>query len=185
MTTIIGLSGSLRRQSFNTALLRVAAELMPAGATLAIHTLHGIPLFDADEEAAHGVPPAVAALKEAIVAADGLLVATPEYNNGVPGVLKNGIDWLSRPPADIPRVFGGRPVAIVGASPGGFGTVLAQAAWLPVMRTLGATVFAGGRVAVSRAGSVFDQTGAIGDEAVRRQLRTFLSGFVQSIGSRQ
>lgn len=181
MTTIVGLSGSLRRHSFNTALLRAAAGLMPAGATLDIRTLHGIRLFNADDEAAHGIPAPVVELKEAIVSADGLLLATPEYNNSLPGVLKNGIDWLSRPPVDIKRVFGGKPVAIVGASAGGFGTVLSQAAWLPVMRTLGAAVWAGGRLVVPRAGNVFGREDTLIDESVRQQLQVFLTGFVASL----
>ena len=100
MTRLVGLSGSLRRGSFNTALLRAAATLMPADATLDIRTLHGIPLFDADLETSAGLPERVAELKEAVVAADGLLLATPEYNNGIPGVFKNAIDWLSRPAAE-------------------------------------------------------------------------------------
>jgi hypothetical protein len=82
-------------------------------------------------ETADEIPERVSALKEAIVAADGLLLATPEYNNSMPGVFKNAVDWLSRPPADIGRVFGGKPVAVLGASPGGFGTILSQNAWLP------------------------------------------------------
>ena len=109
MTALIGLSGSLRRGSFNTALLRTAATLLSADATLDIHTLHGIPLYDADLEASAGLPERVMALKEAIVAADGLLLATPEYNNGIPGVFKNAIDWLSRPASDVRTIssFGG------------------------------------------------------------------------------
>src|SRR5690606_13011603 len=99
---------------------------------------------------------AVATLKEEIAAADGLLVVTPEYNNSIPGVLKNAIDWLSRPAADIARVFGGRPVALIGASPGGFGTLLSQTAWLPVFKTLGAQLWSGGKLMVSRAATVFD-----------------------------
>lgn len=94
--------------------------------------------IDEIAEALEWQPEPVKALKEAIVAADGLLLATPEYNNSIPGVFKNAIDWLSRPPADIKRVFGGMPVALTGASPGGFGTILSQNAWLPVFRTLGA-----------------------------------------------
>ena len=137
VTKLIGISGSLRRGSFNTALLRAAAEFVPDGAELTVETIHGIPLYDADVETADGIPERVAALKEAIVAADGMLLATPEYNNSMPGTFKNAIDWLSRPPADIGRVFGGKPVAVLGASPGGFGTVLSQNAWLPVLRTLG------------------------------------------------
>ncbi|MCA8889598.1 MAG: NAD(P)H-dependent oxidoreductase, partial [Parvularculaceae bacterium] len=133
MTRLLGLSGSLRKGSFNSALLRNAAELAPDGVSFDIRTLHGIPLYNADEEAAHGLPDAVASLKEAIIAADGVLLATPEYNNGIPGVFKNAIDWASRPPDDIARVFHGRHFAILGASPGGFGTLLAQNHWLPVL----------------------------------------------------
>lgn len=181
MARILGLSGSLRAGSFNTALLRAAAELMPAGSSLEIATLHGIPLYDGDLEAREGIPPAVQALKERIAGCDGLLLATPEYNNGVPGVLKNGIDWLSRPPADIPRVFGDRPVAILGASPGAFGTLLSQNAWLPVLRTLGTRAWFGGRLLVSRAGAVFDAEGAMVDDKVRGQLQQFLQGFVASL----
>ena len=99
----------------------------------------------------------------------------------MPGVLKNAIDWLSRPPADIPRVFGNRPVAIIGASPGGFGTVLAQNAWLPVVRTLGMRPWFGGRLMVSRAGNVFDQAGELVDDTVREQLRKFVRGFSQFV----
>ncbi len=181
MTTILGLSGSLRQGSFNTALLRAAGTLMPEGASLRIETVAGIPLYDADDEAADGLPAAVVRLKDAIVAADGLLIATPEYNNGIPGVAKNAIDWLSRPPSDIPRVFRDRPVALVGASPGGFGTILAQDAWLPVLRTLGADFWAGGRLMVSRAGNVFGSDGALNDAGIREQLQKFLAGFVAHV----
>ncbi len=184
MITLIGLSGSLRRQSFNTSLLRAAAGMMPEGATLDLRTLHGIPVYNADDEAATGIPPAAAALKDAIAAADGLLLSTPEYNNSIPGVTKNGIDWLSRPPADVKRVFGGKPVAIISASPGGFGAVLSQTAWLPVMKTLGASVWAGPRLTVSRAGSVFAEDGSLTDGTIREQLKKFVAGFVASLQSR-
>ena len=177
-TTLIGISGSVRAASFNSALLRVAAAECPADAVIRIESIAAIPLYNGDEEAAHGVPPVVARLKDAIAAADGLLLVTPEYNNGVPGVAKNAIDWLSRPPADIKRVFGGKPVALAGASPGGFGTVLAQNAWLPVFRTLGADLWPGGRLLVSRAGGVFDDKGEIKDEAMRENVRRFVAGFV-------
>jgi NAD(P)H-dependent FMN reductase len=178
MTTIVGISGSLRQGSFNTALLRAAAAAMPHGAELRIESIRAIPLYDGDLERDAGIPPAVQALKDAIAAADGLLLATPEYNNSVPGVMKNAIDWLTRPPADIPRVFGAKPVAILGATPGGFGTVLAQNAWLPVLRVLGTRPWFGGRLAVARAANVFDANGALTDQAVAQQLRAFVEGFV-------
>src|SRR4029450_165291 len=100
------------------------------------------------------------ALKQRIKACDGVLLVTPEYNNGIPGVMKNAIDWLSRPASEIADIFGHRAVAVMGASPGGFGTILAQNAWLPVLRTLGTRPWFGGRLMGSRAGPVFHQGGA-------------------------
>ncbi|MBR0681591.1 NAD(P)H-dependent oxidoreductase [Roseomonas eburnea] len=181
---MIGLSGSLRGASLNTALLRAAARSMPDGATLEVETIHGIPLYDGDLEAAEGIPARVAELKERIAAADALLLVTPEYNNSIPGAFKNAIDWLSRPPADIRRVFGARPVALIGASPGGFGTILAQNAWLPVLRTLGMDLWAGGRLMLSRAQGVFGADGALTDATAEKQLRAFLQGFVAFVASR-
>lgn len=178
MLTVIGLSGSLRRGSYNAAVLRAAASLMPADSVLRIESIAAIPLYDGDVETDSGIPEAVAQLKEAIAAADGLLLVTPEYNNSIPGVAKNAIDWLSRPPADIARVFGGKPVALAGASPGGFGTILAQNAWLPVFRTLGADFWPGGRLLISRAASVIDVNGEITDAATRDNLAKFVRGFV-------
>jgi chromate reductase, NAD(P)H dehydrogenase (quinone) len=177
MTKVLGISGSLRRGSYNSALLRAAARLMPAESALEIASIRGIPLFDGDVEA-QGIPATVAQLKEAMVAADGVLLVTPEYNNSLPGVFKNAIDWLSRPAADIKRVFGGRHFAVIGASPGGFGTVLSQAAWLPVLRTLGTQPWFGARLMVARAGGVFDEAGNLKDAAIEEQLRQFLAGYV-------
>jgi NAD(P)H-dependent FMN reductase len=179
MTRILGISGSLRAGSYNTALLRAARSVAPDGADLEAATLHGIPLYDGDLEQREGLPAAVTALKEKVAASDAVLLVTPEYNNGIPGVFKNAIDWLSRPAADIARVFGGRPFAVIGASPGGFGTILAQAAWLPVLRTLGVRYWSGGRLMVSRAQQVFDEHGEAKDEATREQLRKFVAGFAE------
>jgi len=178
MTKIIGIAGSLRAGSYNASLLRAAANLMPAGATLEIGTIKGIPLYDGDLEDKEGIPQAVALLKDQIIAADGILLVTPEYNNSMPGVLKNAMDWLSRPPADSARVFGNRPIAVTGASPGNFGTILAQNAWLPVLRTLGMRPWFGGRLMVSRAATVFNEAGEMVDEKMKAQLQQYLQGFV-------
>ena len=183
MIKVLGISGSLRRGSYNSALLRAAASLMPDAATLDIASIRGIPLYDGDVET-QGIPAAVSQLKQAIVAADGVLLATPEYNNSLPGVLKNAIDWLSRPSSDIKRVFGGKPFAMMGASAGGFGTILSQTAWLPVLRTLGTQPWFGARLLVSRAANVFDETGGIKDAAVEEQLKKFLAGYVSFLRSR-
>jgi chromate reductase, NAD(P)H dehydrogenase (quinone) len=179
MTKIVGVAGSLRSGSLNAALLRAAVDLMPAGAALEIGTIKGIPLYDGDVEQAEGIPDTVTLLKEQIAVADALLLVTPEYNNSIPGVFKNALDWLSRPPADSARIFKGRRVAVIGASPGGFGTILSQNAWLPVLRTLGMEPWFGGRLMVSRAGKVFNENGELVDEQVRDQLREFNRNFVE------
>jgi NAD(P)H-dependent FMN reductase len=119
----------------------------------------------------------VDALKERIVRSDGLLIATPEYNNSMPGVAKNVIDWLSRPPDDADRVFKNLPVAVMGTSPGRFGTVLAQNAWLSVFRTLEMTPYFGDRVALPQAARLFDEHLTIADELIRGVLRHFIHGF--------
>jgi NAD(P)H-dependent FMN reductase len=179
MTRILGISGSLRTGSYNTALLRAAKSAAESSIELEVATLHGIPLYDGDVEERDGLPESVATLKEKIVASDGVLLVTPEYNNGIPGVFKNAIDWLSRPPSDAPRVFRDRPFALIGASPGGYGTILAQNGWLPVLRTLGVRHWTGGRLMVSRADHVFDEAGGIKDEAIRGQLARFIKGFAE------
>jgi chromate reductase, NAD(P)H dehydrogenase (quinone) len=177
MARLIGISGSLRQGSWNTALLRAAQSLAGPGVELDVATLHGIPLYDGDLEKREGVPQAVSELKERIVASDGVLLVTPEYNHGIPGVFKNAIDWLSRPPDDIARVFKGRPFALIGATPGGFGTMLAQTAWLPVFRTLGVNYWSGARLMVPRAHKLFDEQGSLKDEDTRDKLAEFLAGF--------
>lgn len=177
MTKLLGISGSLRAQSLNTSLLRAAVPLLTPGVELEIATLHGIPLYDGDLEQKEGIPAAVSALRAKIVAADGVILATPEYNNSVPGVLKNAIDWLSRPPAEIGKTFGNKPYAVMGASMSGFGTILSQSAWLPVLRHLGARHWSGGRLMVSKAQQSFDGSGQLTDEAIAKQLGEFVAGF--------
>ena len=176
MVTIIGLCGSLRNGSFNRMLLNAAVELSPPGMTIEPESIGDIPLYDADVEE-QGTPVVVQRLKDRIVQADGLLIVTPEYNNSIPGVLKNAIDWLSRPAEDIPRVFRGRPVALLGATIGSGGTALSQAAWLPVLRFLGMRPWFERAVLISDAVRQFDGDGRVTDAAMRQRIRTFVEGF--------
>ena len=181
MVTIVGISGSLRKHSFNAGLLRAAAEAVPEGSKLVIESIKGIPLYDADVEATEGIPAVVSDLKERIAVADGLLMVTPENNNSIPGVFKNAIDWLTRPPEDRQRIFGNLPLGLMGATPGNFGTAFSQYAWLPVMRVLGAQVWSGKLMWVSGAMSKFDEEGNLVDDGVMKQLTKYMSGFVEWI----
>lgn len=179
MSRIIGLSGSLRKGSYNSALLRAASGLYPD--RIGIGSIRGIPLYDGDLEA-EGMPASVVDLQQRLIAAPGLLLVTPEYNSSMPGVLKNAVDWLSRPAPGIKNVFRDKPVALMGASPGGFGTILGQDAWLPVLRGLGCRQWAGGRLMVSGASAVFNQNGELLDESVRQRLEQFIEGFSEFCG---
>jgi chromate reductase len=181
MTTILAIAGSVRAKSYNQMLLRAAAAAVPAGTTVEHASIQGIPLYDGDAEAASGVPAVVEALKDRIARASGVLLVTPEYNNSIPGTFKNAIDWTTRPAADIARVYGGKPIGVIGASPGPAGTGLAQVAWLPVLRTLGTLPFFGARLLVSNAGKVFDEHGALTDAAVRTQLEKYMAAFAQFV----
>ena len=181
MTNLIGISGSLRKASFNTALLRAAATLLPADTSLDIRTLHGIPLYDGDLEAAQGVPASVSALKQAVIGADGVLLVTPEYNNGIPGRVQER-DRLAVAAFLRHRASVRRPDDRAdGDLPGPFGTTLSQAAWLPVLRTLGTSPWFGARLLVSHANDVFDPALAIKDAAVKERVRLFLAGFVDAV----
>ncbi len=181
MPTIVAISGSLRAKSFNTMLLHAAVAAAPEGTTFEVLSIRDVPLYDGDVEAATGAPPAVAALKAKIAAADGLLLVTPEYNGSIPGPFKNAIDWMSRPAAEIPRVFGGKPAGVIGATPGPGGTTLSQAAWLPVLRALGTVPYFGARLGVSGAGKVFDEHGQLTDAGVRAQVDKYVAGFAQFV----
>jgi NAD(P)H-dependent FMN reductase len=183
MVKLIGISGSLRKSSFNTALLNAAMASVGEGFILMAGTIKGIPLYDGDLEASDGIPTAVQTLKDLIQTADGVILFTPEYNNSIPGVFKNAIDWLSRPASEIPKIFGGRPFAIAGASPGNFGTQLSQNAWLSVLHTLGARIWSGKRLMVPHAGSVFDSDSRLVDEAPAKRLSDFVAAFADYAGS--
>ncbi|WP_323007081.1 NADPH-dependent FMN reductase [Pseudorhodobacter sp.] len=179
MTTILGLSGSLRRASFNAGLLRAASECVPDSVEIQIGSIRDVPLYDADMEGESGLPAAVQTLQEQLAAADGLLLVTPEYNNGIPGVFKNAIDWMSRGPGL--ELFVGKPVAVIGVSPGGFGTILAQNHWMPVLRTLRMRPWVEGRLMVSRATPLFDGDGNLTDAKTREQLAAFVAGFIGAL----
>jgi chromate reductase len=176
---ILALGGSLRRASKNRALLDEAAMLAPADIELDLSQLAvigSLPLFDQDILERDGPPAGVVELKDSLRAAAGLLLATPEYNWGIPGFLKNGIDWASRPSADIASVFGDLPVAVIGAGGGG-GTRLAQQAWLPVFRFLKMRPWFGQSLYVDHAGERFDERNRLTDDATRAQLRAVVTGF--------
>lgn len=170
MTAILALSGSLRRGSLNTALARAAVELAPDGVRVEVATLHGIPLYDGDVEAA-GMPDAVAALGDRLRAADALLLVSPEYNYGIPGVMKNGLDWLSRLQ---PQPFARKPVAIMGASPGRFGTARMQYQLRQVLVHFDARVVNKPEVMVGGAGGLFDADGRLTDAATRKHVAGLL-----------
>ena len=176
---ILALGGSLRRHSRTRALLDEAAALAPEGVELDLSQLALIgllPLFNQDILEREGPPAGVSELKDALRTADGLLIATPEYNWGIPGFLKNAIDWASRPASDIASVFGDLPVALVGAG-GGAGTRFAQNAWLSVFRFLKMRPWFGQALYVERAQERFDEHNRLTDEATRAQLRTVVTGF--------
>jgi chromate reductase, NAD(P)H dehydrogenase (quinone) len=177
MTHIVAIAGSLRKASFNRALLSAAMRLAAPATTIEIVSFAGFPIYDGDLEQAGGVPAVVEQVKDGIAAADGLLLATPEYNNSIPGPLKNAIDWLTRPPKDIARVFGSLPVGLLGATPGRGGTRLGQLAWLPVFRTLGMRPWFERSLFVAEAGRVFDASLELADEKVEALLADFVTGF--------
>ena len=169
---IIGIPGSLRRASINRKLLHVMSGLAPAGVTIEAHDLLDVPPFNEDVEA-EGAPPAVQVLRDAIAGAQGLLIVTPEYNSGVPGVLKNGLDWLSRPPRR--SVLDGKPVGIVGASPGILGTARAQPQLRQLFVFTNSPVMMQPEIYVTSAYQKFDEMGKLTDERTREALIRYLA----------
>jgi chromate reductase len=179
--TILGVSGSLRRDSYNTKLLRAASELLPDGVELELWDgLKGVPPYD-EEDDVEPVPAAVARLRAAIAGADAVLVATPEYNASVPGQLKNALDWASRPLAT--NVLRNKPVAVVGATAGAFGAMWSQAELRKILATIGARVVEGG-VAVGHAPTRFDGSGRLVDDRLREQLAEVLLALVAAVAAR-
>ena len=178
---VLGISGSLRRDSYNRKLLVNAAELLPAGAEFELYeALKDVPPFDEDDE--QPAPAAVARLRAAVVGADALLIATPEYNSSIPGQLKNAIDWASRP-TPATSVLRNKPVAVVGASTGAFGAVWAQAELRKVLGAAGARVVEGD-VAVGHAHERFDSEGRLEDETLRGQVDEVLEELVAAARGR-
>jgi chromate reductase len=168
---VLGFAGSLRKASLNASALRAAGELLPAGMTLEIFDLAPIPLYNGDVEAV-GFPEPVQRFKERIVAADALLIATPEYNYSIPGVLKNAIDWASRPSDSTP--FKGKPAAIMGASPAMTGTVRAQYHLRQVCVYLNLFPLNQPELFIMRAHEKFDAQGRLIDEETRLRIGQLL-----------
>jgi chromate reductase, NAD(P)H dehydrogenase (quinone) len=171
---ILGIAGSLRKGSFNRAALRAAQQLAPEGASIESFDLEGIPLFNQDLEAQ--VPARVAELKAKVRAADAVLLVTPEYNYSIPGVLKNAIDWGSRPPVD--NCWNGKPVAIMGASPGRLGTARAQSHLRQVFVFLNMFPVNQPEVLISSARDKFDAEGNLKDEDTKKFIRQLLEALV-------
>ena len=173
--TILGIAGSLRQLSYNRGALRAAAQLMPAGTTLDIFDLDGIPGFNEDNE--NNPPAKVTDLKQRIRAADALLIATPEYNYSVPGVLKNAIDWASRPYGD--NAWSGKPAAIIGASIGSLGTARAQYHLRQIFVTLNVFAINQPEIMIADAAGKFDAHGNLSDEVISTKIRQMLLELVE------
>jgi chromate reductase len=172
--TILAFAGSLRKGSYNRALVRAAREMAPAGMAVSIFDIDEVPLYNGDVEAA-GDPEPVARFKQAIREADGILIATPEYNHGVPGVTKNAIDWASRPPRQAP--LDRKPVAILGASPGITGTARGQSQLRQAFEFTNSYCMPQPEILVYKAHEKFDAEGRLTDEKTREFLGKFLAAF--------
>jgi len=175
----LGIAGSLRAGSLNRALLRAAVDLAPAGMVIDIFDLAAVPLYNGDVEAA-GDPPGVATFKRAIADADGVLMATPEYNHGVPGVMKNAIDWASRPPGTA--VLGGKPVGIIGASPGITGSARGQSQLRQAFEFTNSYCMPQPELLVFKAHEKFDEGGRLTDDPTAQYLQRYLAAFANWVG---
>ena len=179
---ILAVTGSLRRGSYTTLLVRASAELAPAGVTVDVMDLHGIPLFDEDLAATQGMPVAVRALYEAMAAADAVFFATPEYNHSLPGVLKNALDWISRAGVSPLRH---KPVAVTGASAGLTGTLRAQMALRQVLQWFEAATLAKPEVLVGSVKAKFDTEGRLTDEPTRKHLAQLIAALADAAAARK
>ncbi|GAB6147354.1 NADPH-dependent FMN reductase [Desulfocicer niacini] len=175
MMKIIGISGSLRKGSYNTALLRAAEQILPAGVEMEIFTCDGIPLYNSDVDVAEK-PPAVKRLRDAISNCDGVLFATPEYNHSIPGVLKNTIDWISRPGFKSPMA--GKPSAVISASKGFLGGARAQENLKLVLDSLLSPLYPSTECLVGSAQEKFDTHGTLIDERVQERVQKYVEGFL-------
>ena len=169
---IVAIAGSLRRASWNRRVLEAARGLAPAGVEIEILELADVPLYNGDLDADATRPAAVERLKRAVADADGVLIATPEYNHSVPGVLQNAIDWLSRPVGRSP--LAGKPVGIVGASPGALGAARAQQQLKLVLMATLAHVMPHAGVSIGGVAEKFDATGALAHEPTRQFLAAYV-----------
>jgi chromate reductase len=176
---VLGISGSLRRDSHNTALLRHAGELFEAeGAEFEIYDgLRDVPPYDADEDTEEA-PEAVARIRAAVAGADAVFFTTPEFNSSIPGTLKNALDWVSRPLAT--NAMRNKPVAVIGASTGMFGAVWAQAELRKVLGSMGARVVEG-EVALGHADTRFDEDGRLNDPNLEEQVRAVVQALVAEV----
>ena len=172
---VLGISGSLRAGSFNRMALRAAGELAPEGIIFETCEIREIPMYDGDVEATTGLPDSVKEFRAKIHAADALVIATPEYNASISGALKNAIDWASRPPQ---QPFDGKPIAILGTSPGALGTVRAQAHLRQILANLNGLVLVQPNVMIGGAGQRFDASGTLTDEATREFVRGLMAALL-------
>lgn len=181
MKQIVAISGSLRKESFNSALLKAAVQMSQSICRIDVVSIADIPLFNEDVQLQSGIPKTVSDIKDKLTAADALLLVSPEYNHSIPGPLKNAIDWMSRPNSDVAKVFANKAVGLIGTTPGVSGTRFAQTAWLPVFRVLGMRAYFGKTFFLSDAKKAFDPQLQLIDPLSQKLLAEYMSEFVKFI----